>query len=106
YVSVGVCVGRRQDFNVIFEGLERGRERGEIDFKVSLLWIFDAVRQFGPEPAQKVFELAAKYRNHNVVGIGIGGDEQKGPPELFRDQYAYAKDQGLRLTAHAGESAG
>lgn len=106
YVSVGVCLWRKQDFDAIFEGLERGRRRGEQDFGVSLLWIFDAVRQFGPESAQTVFELAAKYRERNVIGIGIGGDEQKGPPELFREQYAYAADQGMRLTAHAGESAG
>ncbi len=106
YVSVGVCLWRKQDFNAIFEGLERGRERGEKDFGVSLLWIFDAVRQFGPGAAHEVFELAAKYRDRNVVGIGIGGDEQKAPPELFREQYAYAATQGLRLTAHAGENAG
>jgi aminodeoxyfutalosine deaminase len=106
YVSVGVCLWRKQDFDAIFEGLERGRARGEQDFGVSLLWIFDAVRQFGPGAAQEVFELAAKFRDRNVVGVGIGGDEQKAPPELFRDTYAYAADQGLRLTAHAGESAG
>jgi aminodeoxyfutalosine deaminase len=106
YVSVGVCLWRKQHFEPIFKGLERGRERGEKDFGVSLLWIFDAVRQFGAEPAQKVFEFAAKYRERNVVAVGVGGDEQKAPPELFRDQFAYAKDRGLRLTAHAGESAG
>ena len=106
YVSVGVCLWRQQDFNAIFEGLERGRERGERDFGVSLLWIFDAVRQFGPEAAQQVFQLAAKYRDRNVVGVGIGGDEQKAPPEQFRQPYAYAASEGLRLTAHAGESAG
>ena len=106
YVSVGVCLWRKQDFDAIFEGLERGRRRGEQDFGVSLLWIFDAVRQFGAEQAQNVFEFAAKYRERNVVAVGIGGDEQKGPPELFREQYAYAADQDLRLTAHAGESAG
>ncbi len=106
YVSVGVCLWRNQDFAAIFEGLERGRERGESDFGVSLLWIFDAVRQFGIEPAQQVFELAAKYRERNVVAIGIGGDEKKAPPEHFREQYAYAAAQGLRLTVHAGEYAG
>jgi aminodeoxyfutalosine deaminase len=106
YVSVGVCLWRKLDFDSIFEGLERARNCGENDFGVSLLWIFDAVRQFGPGAAQEVFELAAKYRDHNVVGIGIGGDEQKAPPELFRNAYAYAAAQGLRLTAHAGESAG
>jgi aminodeoxyfutalosine deaminase len=106
YVSVGVCLWRKQDFDAIFEGLERGRERGERELGVSLLWIFDAVRQFGAEAAQNVFELAVRYRDRNVVGIGIGGDEKKGPAELFRQQYAYAAAHGLRLTAHAGESDG
>jgi len=106
YVSVGVCLWHKQDFNAIFEGLERGRDRGHKDFGVSLFWIFDAVRQFGAEAAQTVFELAAKHRDRNVVGAGIGGDEIKAPAELFREQYAYAAAQGLRLTCHAGENAG
>ncbi|MEP6643517.1 MAG: adenosine deaminase [Acidobacteriaceae bacterium] len=106
YVSVGVCLRRKQDFVAIFEGLERGRVRGERDFNVSVLWIFDAVRQFGTEAAKTVFDLAANFRDRNVVGVGIGGDEQKSPAELFRDIYAYAVENGLRLTAHAGENAG
>jgi aminodeoxyfutalosine deaminase len=104
YVAVGVCLFRKQDFPAIFDGLERGRARGARDFGVSLLWIFDATRHFGVEEAQRVFELASRYRDRQVVGIGIGGDEQKAPPELFRSVYAYAEDHGLRLTAHAGET--
>src|SRR6184192_876336 len=92
YISVGVCLWRKLDFEAIFNGLERGRERGERDFGISVLWIFDAVRQFGPEAAQQVFELAARYRDRSVVAVGIGGDEQKGPAELFRDAYACAAD--------------
>jgi adenosine deaminase/aminodeoxyfutalosine deaminase len=106
YVSVGVCLWRKQDFDSILAGLERGRERGEQDFGVSLLWIFDAVRQFGAEKAQRVAELAVRYRSPSVVGFGIGGDERQAAPELFRDVYAYAAANGLRLTAHAGETAG
>src|SRR5580693_8186735 len=66
YVSVGVCLWRKQDFDSIFAGLERGRERGEREFGVSLLWIFDAVRQFGPDKARLVAELAARYRSASV----------------------------------------
>lgn len=104
YVAVGVCLYRKQDFAAIFEGLERGRARGARDFGVSLLWIFDATRHFGVEEAQKVFELAVLYKDRHVVGVGIGGDELKAPPELFRGVYAYAEDHGLCLTAHAGET--
>ncbi|MGI9101241.1 MAG: adenosine deaminase [Terriglobales bacterium] len=106
YVSVGVLLFRNRKFEPIFEALERGRKRGERDFGVSLFWIFDAVRHFGVEAAQRVFDLAACLRDHNVVGIGIGGDERLAAPELFRELYARARDQGLRLTAHAGESSG
>jgi aminodeoxyfutalosine deaminase len=106
FVSVGVCLWRKQDFPAIFEGLERGRQRGKKDFGISLLWIFDAVRQFGAEKAGKVLDLAIQFRDRNVVGFGIGGDERQGPPELFKDVYARAADHGLHLTAHAGESAG
>src|SRR6266566_5474003 len=87
YVSVGVCLWRKQDFDAIFEGLDRGRRKGERDFGVSLLWIFDAVRQFGPGAAREVFGAALRHREREVVAIGIGGDEQKGPPELFREAY-------------------
>jgi aminodeoxyfutalosine deaminase len=104
YISVGVCLWRKQDFAAIFEGLDRGRARGARDFGISLLWIFDAVRQFGVEEAQRVFELAVRYQDRSVVGVGIGGDELKAPPELFRSVYGYAEDNGLRLTAHAGET--
>src|SRR5712691_779595 len=106
FVSVGVCLWRKQDFAAIFEGLERGRERGEKDFGISLLWIFDAVRQFGAEKAQEVVDLAIQFRDRNVVGFGVGGDEQQGPAELFKDVYAKAGEHGLHLTAHAGENAG
>ena len=106
YVSVGVIRWRGQPVEPIFEGLERGRERGQRDFGVSLLWIFDAVRHFGPEAAGEVFDLAARLRDRNVVGIGIGGDEARGPAEGFRDLFKKAADNGLRLTAHAGETTG
>ena len=106
YVSVGVCLFRKQDFEAIFEGLESGRAQGQRDFGVSLLWIFDAVRHFGSAEAQKVAELAVSYRDRNVVGFGIGGDEKRAGPELFREVYAYCAENGLRLTAHAGETAG
>jgi aminodeoxyfutalosine deaminase len=97
---------RGQEFEPIFEGLESRRRRGERDFGVSLLWIFDAVRHFGVEAAEKVFDLAARLRHRNVVGIGIGGVEERGPAENFKELYRRAAAQELRLTAHAGETAG
>jgi adenosine deaminase/aminodeoxyfutalosine deaminase len=90
------------------DAIERGRQRGEMDFGTSVLWIVDAVRHFGVEEGARVFRKAAelKERYPSIIGIGIGGDEARGPADQFRDLYKEAKDAGLRLTAHAGESVG
>lgn len=106
FVSVGVVFWRGQDFDPLFEGMERGRIRGERDFGVSLLWIFDAVRHFGPDEGHKVLDKALQFQSRNVAGIGIGGDERQAGPDLFGDVYRRAQRHGLRLSAHAGETVG
>jgi aminodeoxyfutalosine deaminase len=106
YVSVGVVHWRGGDFPPLFEGLEHGRERGERDFGVSVSWIFDAARHFGVDQAKYVVDQAIRLKDRNVVGIGLGGDERRGSPEQFRQVYELARDSGLRLTVHAGETVG
>ena len=99
YISAGVVQWRGQEFAPLFEGAERGRQRGQRDFGISLYWIFDAVRHFGVDEAQRVVEEAIGLKFHNVVGIGIGGDERRARPEQFREVYEHAAKHGLRLTA-------
>ena len=109
YVSVGVVYyWKRVEFEPLFAGMERGRTRGERDFGVTVYWIFDAVRHFGVDEATRVFRKAAELQpaHPSIIGIGIGGDEARGPADLFRDLYEEARDSGLHLTAHAGESTG
>lgn len=109
YVSVGVVYyWRRVAFEPLFEGMERARIRAERELGITLYWIFDAVRHFGPEAAEPVFRKAAELRpaHPSIIGIGIGGDERKTPPEPFRELYAQAAAAGLRLTCHAGETVG
>lgn len=109
YVSVGVVYyWRRVEFEPLFAGMERGRLRGEREFGLSLFWIFDAVRHFGVEEAARVFRKAAelKAQHPSIIGIGIGGDERRTGAEPFRELYAEARDSGLHLTAHAGETVG
>ncbi|MGA2168204.1 MAG: adenosine deaminase [Terracidiphilus sp.] len=112
YVSVGVIYMWR-NFNPralepIFVGLERARERGERELGLSLYWIFDAVRHFTVEEAERVFRKAAALRPQfpSIIGIGLGGDERRAGSEPFRALYAEAAQAGLRLTNHAGETTG
>src|SRR5579871_378411 len=112
YISVGVIyMWRNHDphcFEPIFEGLERARNRAARELGLSLYWIFDAVRHFTVEEAGVVFRKAAAMRRHypSIIGIGLGGDERRCGSAPFRDFYAEARQAGLRLTNHAGETTG
>ncbi len=109
YLSVGILLRfDRLHVDAVIAAAERGRARAEKDFGVSLLWIIDAVRHFGLEECAKVFSKTAelKQKYPSIVGIGIGGDEARGPAHEFRDLFQEAKDNGLHLTCHAGESTG
>jgi adenosine deaminase len=69
--------------------------------------IVDLVRDTGPERCMSTLEQVIEVADEaGVVGITIGGSEQKFPPELFTDVYQRADVAGLGLTAHAGEAAG
>lgn len=101
-VSAGVILKRGQDLPAVCDAIQAEAERSP----VQVGWILDAVRQWGPEPARDVVRLAAERVGRGVVAFGIGGDEVAGPVEWFGDQMREAREAGLRLTIHAGETAG
>jgi aminodeoxyfutalosine deaminase len=112
FIAVGVIyLWRNHDpaaFEPIFAGLERARKRGERELGLSVYWIFDAVRHFTLEEAERVFLKAAELKpsHPSIIGIGLGGDERRAGSEAFAAIYAQAAQAGLRLTNHAGETTG
>ncbi len=105
-LSVGVILWKKQAVDAIFEAILAAANEAEARLGVRVRWIFDAIRHFGAEPGREVLAWAKRFRSQGVVAFGIGGDEQRGPAELFTEIYREAHDFGLHLTAHAGESAG
>jgi aminodeoxyfutalosine deaminase len=101
-LAVGVVLWKGQELAPIFEAVREAAAESPVVVR----WIFDAVRQFGAEQAMCVAELAAKRVGQGVVAFGIGGSEERGPANWFTDVFAFARQSGLRLTAHAGESTG
>ena len=112
FVAVGVIYLWRKDdpgaFEPIFAGLERARLRGERELGISLYWIFDAVRHFTVEEAERVFLKAAELKpaHPSIIGIGLGGDERRCGSAAFHTLFQEAARAGLRLTNHAGETTG
>jgi len=68
--------------------------------------VFDAVRQFGPEPAMAVVECAHQCNSPHIVAFGMGGDELSIRTSDFRSVYLRAAEYGLHLLIHAGEIGG
>jgi adenosine deaminase/aminodeoxyfutalosine deaminase len=109
YISFGILYyWHKVEVEPFVEAIERARIRAEAETGTTVLWLIDAVRHFGVDEAARVFRKAAELRAQypSIVGIGIGGDEARGPASLFKALYAEAAAAGLRLTAHAGESGG
>lgn len=93
-IDVRACVGAMRDaFDLAKSQLE-------------VLLIADVTRNFGAESAMQTARMAVDLQDVGVVGVGLGGDEARFPAEMFEDVYAFARKEGLRTVAHAGEAAG
>ncbi|MDQ2947264.1 MAG: adenosine deaminase family protein [Acidobacteriota bacterium] len=101
-LSAGMILWRGLDLAAVYDAIwSETRESG-----VQALWILDAVRQFGAETAVPVAEFAVAHRDAGVIAFGLGGYEERGPAEWFREVFEFAKDGGLHLVCHAGETVG
>jgi len=89
-------------------GLESGRRRAREEFGVSILWIFDIVRN-APDwraNADLTLRIALDARSIGVVALGLGGKELDHPPAPFAPWFERARSEGLHSIPHAGEGLG
>jgi adenosine deaminase len=104
-LSVGVMLLRKQKPEANFEALLRATEPFE-SRGLRLNWVFDAVRQFGPEAAMEVLKSAKRCSSTAIVALGLGGDELSVPTAEFCRVYEKAAELGLHRLVHAGEIGG
>jgi aminodeoxyfutalosine deaminase len=105
-LGAGVILWRGFDFDDVWRAIREAQTAASAATGVEIQWNLDAVRQFGPDHVMEVARLASRYVGDGAISFGIGGDELAGPALTFRAAYGYARDAGLHLTAHAGETDG
>jgi aminodeoxyfutalosine deaminase len=66
----------------------------------------DLYRGCDVEAAQECARQAVRYRDRGIVGLGLGGMEAGRPATAYATAFAIARDGGLALVPHAGETAG
>lgn len=93
-------LGEHEVIEAVAEGM---RQAGE---ETGLMWglIIDALRD--RQDSDAVARLALAHRGDGVVGFDIAGPERGFPPADHVAAFRAAREGGLRLTIHAGESAG
>ncbi len=85
----------------VVEGAAAGAQATGV--QVNLIGILS--RTYGPEIAMKELEALLTQREH-IVALDLAGDEANFPARLFEEHFRRGRDEGWRVTVHAGESAG
>jgi len=86
----------------LFQGIDDARAAHGIEGRILVV----AIRNFGPEAAERTAAEAAALAHPYVVGFNMAGDEAGYPPPPFTRAFEIARDAGLGCTVHAGEHAG
>src|SRR5262249_34097035 len=84
-------------------GLIEGLTAAYQDFGVRARLIPSIDREFGVALAERVLDDVLAHPHEWVVGLGLDGPEDKGPPERFAAVFQRAGRAGLKRTAHVCE---
>lgn len=92
------------DVKNILELFIKNIKKTKNKYNITIKILIDVSRTFGIENALKIFNKVALLDRKNIIGIGLGGDEKRGPAKDFVDVFKLAKQHNMHRVAHAGES--
>jgi len=85
----------------VIGGISSALDRShDLDMSTGLILCF--LRHLPGEDAIKALEAALPWRSR-LLGVGLDSSEVGNPPVGFKAAFDLARDEGLRLVAHAGE---
>ena len=84
----------------VLRGLEKGKEKFGVEYGL----IISAMRNM--TLSQEMAELAIDFRERNVVGFDLAGEEGGYPPKKHVNAFHYIQRENFNITIHAGEAFG
>ena len=97
---------RGLDTDEVFSGYCDGAAEARELHGVEVRLTPDIPGVYSPEEAEKVAQLAVKYRERGVVGLGLVGTTDARTDEPFARAFAVAREGGVGSVPHAGEVTG
>ncbi len=94
------------DYKAMVENFSKNIEKIKKEKGITIKLLTDVSRTFGLENAQANYAMFKECPNENIIGIGLGGNEAKGPCNLFGPVFEKARADGFHAVAHAGEDVG
>lgn len=96
---------RLGDPDMPLTALLRGLALGQAEHGIECRVLLDHPRRRSVQRFRLTLDLARRYADEGVVGIGLAGAENH-PVEPFASVFAEAEAAGVRLVHHAGEECG
>lgn len=90
------------NLDTVFNGISRAIGKAKIDYDITGNLIPCFLRHLSEKDALDTFDKMMTYRNQ-FIGIGLDSSELGNPPHKFKRLFALAKQENLKLVAHAGE---
>ena len=91
------------DYGAIMQNFSRNIASIKQEMGVDVRVLVDVSRTFGLENAERNLDMVLAHKIPEVIGIGLGGAESKGPCKDFGPVFERARAHGLHTVAHAGE---
>jgi adenosine deaminase len=88
--------------SVVIDGLSRALARAKSELGVRARLIMCFLRHLDEADAERTLDLALPYKD-GIIGVGLDSSEVGHPPSKFKNVFRRARQEGLRLVAHAGE---
>ncbi len=86
----------------VIAGIRAGLEAGQARWGITHRLIACFWRHAPAESAMEILRTLVQEK-HAIDGIGLDSSELGYPPILFQEVFAYARENGLHVVAHAGE---